>query len=761
MYLYEWDLETHGFRLTNKVGDTMLPLRPVYHEELDILGFRKFWDYPHVEHPLLWAEGSRRYFHDGRLVAELIGGGFYTDPTIDIKEDDLVLEPVNLGEMVRRNRKIALGLEQKAIELIYDTWAKHKGRDAIYVAFSGGKDSAVLLDLVFRALGRNDFVTIFGDTGMELPDTYEAFEEAKKRYPNLEEATSALSPDQSWEIFGPPSRRQRWCCSVHKSAPSILKLRELLNKQVGSILVFDGVRADESHMRADYSEVTNRAKHAVQINARPILAWNSAEVFNYIFTHRLHLNGLYRKGFVRAGCIICPMSFGWRDFMTRKWFPDLLEPYIKTIASYASIAARNKDDIKNYIEEGGWMARVGGQHLPQARILVTEVLRDNMFTQEIECNRMQFFQWGKALPEFTMYSANSGSVTFKSGRRYEISVEEIEEGLRVSYSPVLNQFSERTELKYLRMLANKAAYCVKCRACEAECLYGALSIGSDGIEVNEELCQHCLSCFTFDKGCLVAKSLHVSKGAQRVKSFDRYHSFGMEIRFMEPVFEGRAEDLGTKQLPAIKTWLREANVLEGDELTDFGRQIQEWGLSSTRSWSLIWINLVYASPIVNWFVRNVPEEKSYSKVDLVDLLEVGAERTRANAIDALINTLKNPLISDYLGQGNVHTLGGKRMVRRTAWKEPDLAVVLYALYRYAEAEGGRYSFTLSQLMNEPSESGLSPSQLFCLSREQLASLLRGLAINQPSFISVELALGLDNINLSPERNSADVLKHLF
>ena len=53
--------------------------------------------------------------------------------------------------------------------------------DVFYVAFSGGKDSVVALDLVQRALPHNKFKVLFGDTGMEFPDTYEAVEETKKQ----------------------------------------------------------------------------------------------------------------------------------------------------------------------------------------------------------------------------------------------------------------------------------------------------------------------------------------------------------------------------------------------------------------------------------------------------------------------------------------------------------------------------------------------------------------------------------------------------
>lgn len=48
------------------------------------------------------------------------------------------------------------------------------------MSYSGGKDSEVALDIVQRALPHDSFVVIFGDTGMEFPDTYKSVELARK-----------------------------------------------------------------------------------------------------------------------------------------------------------------------------------------------------------------------------------------------------------------------------------------------------------------------------------------------------------------------------------------------------------------------------------------------------------------------------------------------------------------------------------------------------------------------------------------------------
>ena len=187
MYSYTWDIETGGFLLNSTPLQFSKEPRPVYSKELDILGFDKYWKYDKDDSaPLMWAEANN-YIYKGRVVAAMKGGSLDKKPEIKIIEEPEpsgeVLMKVNIKKMVEKNQAILRALVQQTIKQIYNSFVKYrkKGVDVFYVAFSGGKDSVVTLDLVQKALPHNSFKVLFGDTGMEFPDTYETVDYIEKQ----------------------------------------------------------------------------------------------------------------------------------------------------------------------------------------------------------------------------------------------------------------------------------------------------------------------------------------------------------------------------------------------------------------------------------------------------------------------------------------------------------------------------------------------------------------------------------------------------
>ena len=220
MYSYTHD-ETTGRILLNSspTGFSKEP-RPVYAPELDVLGFNRYWTYDsQTDKPYMWAEANS-YYYRGKLVAKLKGGNVYTAPEIIIPDDgngkpvapepeSISLRPVDIDAMVAANRDMMEIIERTTVKKILDVYTRYKNRlDCFHVAFSGGKGSCVLLDLVKKTLPACSFVVVFGDTGMEFPDTYDVINKTKQQCDEdgipFYIAKSHLDPKESWELFDPP-----------------------------------------------------------------------------------------------------------------------------------------------------------------------------------------------------------------------------------------------------------------------------------------------------------------------------------------------------------------------------------------------------------------------------------------------------------------------------------------------------------------------------------------------------------------------------
>ena len=123
MFRVIWDKDINGVLLTTNGNCEALNVspRPVFHEELNLLGFDKDWNwkYPETNEPLIWAL-NRRYFYKGEMVAEVKGGNIFDDQKIEISGAGQVLKlkPINIQKVVEKNKKLLFLLEQEAIEFI-------------------------------------------------------------------------------------------------------------------------------------------------------------------------------------------------------------------------------------------------------------------------------------------------------------------------------------------------------------------------------------------------------------------------------------------------------------------------------------------------------------------------------------------------------------------------------------------------------------------------------------------------------------------
>lgn len=125
MYKIEWDTETGGVLLNSMVTKETIGIspRPVWFEELDLLGLDKLgYTYPRSEAPLMWAI-NKQYYYRGKLMFEAKGANMYDAPTIIFQKgkEVAVIEPVDVEKMLLRNREKMFLIENEAIEFIRDT----------------------------------------------------------------------------------------------------------------------------------------------------------------------------------------------------------------------------------------------------------------------------------------------------------------------------------------------------------------------------------------------------------------------------------------------------------------------------------------------------------------------------------------------------------------------------------------------------------------------------------------------------------------
>ncbi len=261
MFKVIWDSDYNGVRLTmSSKGDALnVSPRPVFWEELDLLGLNKRgWIYPHVEEPLLWA-CDRRYFYNGQYVLEVKGGNVFDAPEVIQQEgfEILTLQPVDMERLRSRNEDTMFIIEHEAMDFINQTYRRYKNirevsqknpdldfqrlasslekktkeehvvikedcdsfdvmplskaeeqgkvpiltnRIELYISsFSGGKDSQVVLDLVSRVIPSEEFIVTYSDTGYELPTSINLFQKVsalyKEKYPNLKFYTAKNHQD--------------------------------------------------------------------------------------------------------------------------------------------------------------------------------------------------------------------------------------------------------------------------------------------------------------------------------------------------------------------------------------------------------------------------------------------------------------------------------------------------------------------------------------------------------------------------------------
>lgn len=204
------------------------------------------------------------------------------------------------------------------------------------VSWSGGKDSQACLIYAVEKYGAKNVEAVFCDTGWEHEVTYrhvKAIPEALGvKLVTLKSKKYDSFVDMSVKKGRMPSVKARFCTEELKIKPMI----DYVLSQNDNLLIFQGIRSDESKSRSKMSEqcryfkyyfepygfdkkgkpkyhtyrkkdVLEWCKNHVDDVLRPIFNWTGNQTIAYVLGHGLPLNPLYYQGAKRVGCYPCIM----------------------------------------------------------------------------------------------------------------------------------------------------------------------------------------------------------------------------------------------------------------------------------------------------------------------------------------------------------------------------------------------------------------------------------------------------------------------
>ena len=185
--------------------------------------------------------------------------------------------------------------------------------EGYYVAYSGGKDSTVILDLIRRSGVPYD--AHYNLTTVDPPELVQFV----KQQPGV---TINHPKESMWSLIinngMPPSRIARYCCRVLKERGG--------NGRV----VVTGVRWAESSRRAKRQMFEACFHDGKKHYLHPIIDWSHEDVWAYIRERELPYCSLYDEGFRRLGCILCPMQRKRGQIRDAKRWPQYKQAYLNT-----------------------------------------------------------------------------------------------------------------------------------------------------------------------------------------------------------------------------------------------------------------------------------------------------------------------------------------------------------------------------------------------------------------------------------------------
>ena len=267
----------------------------------------------------------------------------------------------------------------------------------VYLSFSGGKDSTVLLHLC--EILKPDIKCVFVNTGCESVDVVRFVEKMKATH-NIEVIRPKLTPRQVWAKYGFPlvskdqafkidlvrknpnsasaqkfmrdsnkftiSKCFRYLCDTekckyHTSAVCCNKLKKDPCKRYeheSGLRPIVATMASESMLReTDYLRVgqCNKFDQGHE-KSKPLSIWMEEDIWQFIRENNIEIAEIYAKGVDRTGCVGCGFGAQMKDDRRLETFYRLYPKYYNMVLNFENNGVTYREALREMLAVNGlWL----------------------------------------------------------------------------------------------------------------------------------------------------------------------------------------------------------------------------------------------------------------------------------------------------------------------------------------------------------------------------------------------------------------------